>query len=69
MTFMEYLSAYKLRMAKRLLEETEMPVAAIAEKLDYSSAQNFIRFSAKARGLHRENIEMFTRRKQRWIEP
>lgn len=50
-TFAEYLSAYKLRLAKQMLEETDISVANIAEQLSYSSAQNFIRFFSKNEGV------------------
>ena len=46
-TFSEYLAAYKLDMAKKLLLETDMTVAEIAERLNYTSAQNFNRFFTK----------------------
>ena len=46
-TFSEYLAAYKLELAKKMLLETEMTVAEIAERLNYTSAQNFNRFFTK----------------------
>lgn len=72
-TFAEYLSAYKLRLAKQLLEETDISVANIAEQLHYSSAQNFIRFFSKSEGitpgkyrnLHRKLEEDNTREDRR----
>ena len=46
-TFSEYLASYKLELAKKMLLETDMTVAEIAEKLNYTSAQNFNRFFTK----------------------
>ena len=42
-TFTDYIAEQKLRIATRLLEETELSVSEIAERLSYSNAQNFIR--------------------------
>ncbi len=47
MTFTEYIAQYKTERAKELLTTTDMSVAAIAEKLKYTNAQNFIRFFNK----------------------
>ena len=47
MTFTEYIAQYKTERAKELLTTTDMSVAAIAEKLKYTNAQNFIRFFSK----------------------
>ncbi len=49
-TFTEYVEQYKIKQAKKLLEETDMTVGAIAEKLNYTNAQNFIRFFNKMVG-------------------
>ncbi|MGO4350167.1 helix-turn-helix transcriptional regulator [Paenibacillus sp. MCAF9] len=46
-TFSEYLSRYRLQMAKIWLAETDMKVAEIADKLQYNIAQNFIRYFRK----------------------
>ena len=50
MTFTEYVEQYKLEQAKKLLEETDLTVGAIAERLNYTNAQNFIRFFNKMAG-------------------
>lgn len=50
-TFREYLSQYRLKMAKRWLEETDMPIGEIAEKLTYNNAANFIRYFKKLEGV------------------
>lgn len=50
MTFTEYVEEYKLKLAKKLLTDTDMTVGAIAEKLNYTNAQNFIRFFNKLEG-------------------
>lgn len=49
-TFSEYLSQYRLKVAKEWLRETDMTVAEIAERLQYSNSQNFIRFFKKMEG-------------------
>lgn len=46
-TFTEYVAQYKIERAKELLTQTDMSVAAIAEQLKYTNAQNFIRFFSK----------------------
>ncbi len=43
MTFSEYLAQFRLNMGKRWLVETNMPIKEIAEKLNYTNPQNFIR--------------------------
>ncbi|NOU85618.1 helix-turn-helix domain-containing protein [Paenibacillus sp. LMG 31460] len=48
MTFSEYLSRYRLGMAKKWLIETEMKVGEIAERLKYATTTNFIRHFRKA---------------------
>ena len=50
LTFSEYIEQYKIKLAKKLLTETDMTVGAIAEKLNYTNAQNFIRFFNKVVG-------------------
>lgn len=50
-SFSDYVEEYKLLEAKRLLLETGMTVAEIAEKLNYTNAQNFIRFFSKSTGV------------------
>lgn len=46
-TFTNYIAEQKLEMAKKLLAETDLSVAEIAERLSYSNAQNFIRLFKK----------------------
>ncbi|MNI39966.1 HTH-type transcriptional regulator YesS [compost metagenome] len=41
--FSEYLSNYRIEIAKRWLTETDMKISDIAEKLQYSTASNFNR--------------------------
>lgn len=50
-SFAEYLEEYKLEEAKRLLLNTNMTVAEIAAELNYTNAQNFIRFFSKCTGV------------------
>lgn len=50
-SFAEYLEEYKLEEAKRLLLNTSMSVAEIAAELNYTNAQNFIRFFSKCTGV------------------
>ncbi|MBF6979169.1 helix-turn-helix transcriptional regulator [Aerococcaceae bacterium zg-BR22] len=49
-SFTDYLNNYRLKMAKKLLVETDMPIKDIAEKLRYTNSQNFIRFFKKNEG-------------------
>ncbi|MFC0214636.1 helix-turn-helix domain-containing protein [Paenibacillus chartarius] len=51
MTFSEYLSNYRLNMAKKWLAETDMTVKEIAERLQYMNSQNFIRSFRKQEGI------------------
>ena len=50
-SFSDYIEEYKMNEAKRLLLETNMTVAEIAEELHYTNPQNFIRFFSKTTGL------------------
>lgn len=50
-SFSEYLEEYRLEEAKRLLQQTNLSVAEIAAELNYSNAQNFIRFFSKGTGV------------------
>lgn len=49
-TFSDYVAEHRLQEAKRLLLETKMTVNDIAIKLNYTNAQNFIRFFSKLEG-------------------
>ena len=46
-TFSDYAAEQKLELAKTLLEETDLSVNEIAERLSYSNGQNFIRVFKK----------------------
>lgn len=50
-SFSDYLEEYKIEEAKRLLLQTNMTVAEIATELNYTNAQNFIRFFSKGTGV------------------
>ena len=50
-SFLDYVEEYKLKQAKHMLLNTTMSVAEIAEKLNYTNAQNFIRFFSKNVGV------------------
>lgn len=50
-SFSDYVEEYKLIEAKRLLLESDLTVAEIAERLNYTNAQNFIRFFSKSTGV------------------
>ncbi len=50
-SFSDYIEEYKLDTAKRLLLESDLTVAEIAEQLNYTNAQNFIRFFSKSTGV------------------
>ncbi|WP_165972000.1 helix-turn-helix domain-containing protein [Paenibacillus piri] len=49
--FSDYLSKYRLSVAKQWLVETEMKITEIAEKLQYHNSQNFIRYFRKMEGM------------------
>lgn len=51
MTFSEYLSQYRLSVAKNWLTETDMKIGEIAERLCYSTTTNFIRYFRKVEGV------------------
>lgn len=46
-TFTDYIAEQKLELAKKMLLETDLSIAEIAERLSYSNAQNFIRLFKK----------------------
>ncbi|OKP96142.1 AraC family transcriptional regulator [Paenibacillus sp. P46E] len=48
--FSEYLAMYRFKMAKKWLEETDMPIKDIAARLRYNNSQNFIRSFRKQEG-------------------
>lgn len=50
-SFAEYLEDYKVEEAKHLLLKTDLSVAEIAAQLNYTNAQNFIRFFSKCTGV------------------
>jgi AraC-like DNA-binding protein len=50
-SFIDYQDEYKLAEAKRLLLETDLSVVEIATRLNYTNAQNFIRFFSKKTGI------------------
>jgi len=51
LTFSEYLSQYRLQVAKDWLMNTDMTIREIAERLQYSNSHNFIRSFRKAEGI------------------
>ncbi|MBE5959876.1 MAG: helix-turn-helix domain-containing protein [Lachnospiraceae bacterium] len=51
MTFSDYIIKVRMEYAKKLLTETERSVGEIAEDLNYTNAQNFIRFFSKHEGI------------------
>lgn len=51
MTPSEYIIAYRMEKARELLEQTDMKIADIAEKLQYNNSQNFIRVFKKMNGM------------------
>lgn len=50
-SFSEYLSLYRLNIAKDWLKETNITVKDIAERLNYNNSQNFIRSFKKVEGI------------------
>ncbi len=51
MPFGEYLALHRLGVAKIWLTETSMKISEIAERLQYTNAQNFIRYFRKMEGM------------------
>jgi YesN/AraC family two-component response regulator len=51
MNFSDYLSSYRMSMAKKWLIETNMKISDIADKLRYTNSQNFIRSFRKMEGI------------------
>ncbi|TDG00850.1 AraC family transcriptional regulator [Paenibacillus piri] len=50
-TFIEYLTDYRVSMAKQLLETTNLKISEIAERLNYNSSTGFIRTFRKITGV------------------
>lgn len=50
-SFSEYLGQHRLKVAKTWLEESDMTITEIAERLRYNNAQNFIRYFKKMEGV------------------
>lgn len=50
-TFADYLAQYRLEVAKRWLQETDLTITDIAEKLKYNNPANFIRYFRKMEGM------------------
>lgn len=59
-SFSEYLSMYRINMAKKWLAETDISVKEISDKLNFNNSQNFIRSFKKIEGTtpgkYRESI-------------
>ncbi|CAG7654260.1 helix-turn-helix domain-containing protein [Paenibacillus allorhizosphaerae] len=49
----DYLSEYRMKMAKKWLVETDMKIAEIVEKLKYNTPANFIRYFASWKAVPR----------------
>lgn len=49
--FSEYLSLYRINVAKKWLIETEMKISEISERLKYENTENFIRWFKKTVGM------------------
>ena len=50
-TFIDYLTNYRVNMAKKWLKETDMKISEIAERLNYSNSTGFIRTFRKLTGM------------------
>lgn len=50
-SFSEYLAQYRLNMAKEWLEQTDLSISDIADRLKYNNSQNFIRYFKKLEGI------------------
>lgn len=51
MTFTDFVALEKLSKAKEMLTQTSLSVAEIAQRLNYTNTQNFIRFFSKHEGI------------------
>lgn len=49
--FGDYLSQYRMKMAKKWLVETDLKISEIAEKIGYNNVQNFIRYFRKVESM------------------
>lgn len=49
--FSDYMSMYRLNIAKKWLTETDVKITEIAERLKYNNPQNFIRYFRKIEGI------------------
>ncbi|UKS29997.1 AraC family transcriptional regulator [Paenibacillus sp. HWE-109] len=49
--FSDYVSSFRLQLAKTMLVDTELKIAEIAERLHYNNSQNFIRYFRKQEGI------------------
>ncbi|CAH1200232.1 HTH-type transcriptional regulator YesS [Paenibacillus allorhizoplanae] len=50
-TFIDYLTNYRVNMAKKWLKETDMKISEIAERLNYANSTGFIRTFRKLTGM------------------
>lgn len=50
-SFSEYVAQYRLQVAKQWLEETDLSILEISEKMKYNNSQNFIRYFKKLEGI------------------
>jgi two-component system response regulator YesN len=51
LSFSEYLSRFRMSMAKKWLTDTEMRVSEIANRLNYTNSSTFIRYFNKSEGI------------------
>lgn len=51
LNFSDYLSNFRLQLAKKLLVDTDLKILEIAERLRYNNSQNFIRYFRKQEGI------------------
>jgi two-component system response regulator YesN len=51
MNFSDYLSQFRLNVAKQWLRNSDMKIIEIAERLQYNNSQNFIRYFRKMEGM------------------
>ncbi len=50
-TFIEYLTDYRMTMAKMMLEHTDLKITEIADRLNYTNSTGFIRTFRKLTGM------------------
>lgn len=58
-TFIEYLTAYRIEQSKSLLKMTSLPIEVIAHQIGFTSSGYFATTFKKVNAVHHLNIEVF----------